>query len=41
MKKSRLTTFTALVATFRYEEIKEINIIWGDESVGKAFSLQV
>lgn len=29
MRKSRLTIFTALVATFGYLDVKDINIIWG------------
>ena len=40
MRKSRLTIFTALVTTFGYVDVKEINIVWGDGAVGKAFALQ-
>lgn len=41
VKKSRLTIFTALVATLGSEDIKEISTIWGDGSVGKVFVRQV
>lgn len=40
MRKSRLTIFAAPVVTFGYVDVKQINIVWGDGSVGKAFVLQ-
>lgn len=39
-RKAKLTVFTALVATFGYVDVKEIDIVWGDGSVGKIFVLQ-